>query len=587
MFILSFFSLLGGLAFFLFGMQVMSRSLERVAGGRLESILKKMTSNPLKALLLGAGITAVIQSSSAMTVMLVGLVNSGIMDISRAVGVIMGSNVGTTITSWLLSLTGIQSDNLFLSLLKPKNFSPVLAFVGILFIMRGSKAKNSAKSADLGTILLGFSILMTGMEFMSSAVEPLADNPSFRQYLTAFSNPLLGVISGAVFTAVIQSSTASVGVLQALALSGSVPYSAAIPIILGQNIGTCITPVLSSIGAGKSAKQVAVLHISFNIIGSALFLALFYGLNAVFHFTFLNFPITPFAIAGFHTVFNISTTLLLLPFSGLLVRLASVLIKPDKNSKETEVTLLDNRLLVAPPLAVDQCRLRTREMAKLSKDAFFMATELLNEYDEKKESEILKKEAELDKLEDALGAFMLQLSAMPLTEEDSGDISILLHTIVDFERIGDRSINIMETARKLHKKQLHFTPRATSELQTMIRAAGDIISLTVQCFNQKDAKLSERVEPLEEVIDMLSSEIKNRHIERLRRGECNAELGIPLNDLLTNLERIGDHCSNIAVCLIQIPSSEYSAHDYLEKIKKGENPNFVSLLNEYSEKYRL
>lgn len=619
-------TLLGGLAFFLFGMQVLSHSLEKVAGGRLESVLKKMTANPLMALLFGAGITAMIQSSSAMTVMLVGLVNSGIMNIGQAVGVIMGSNVGTTVTSWLLSLTGIKSSNLFLSLLKPKNFSPVLAFIGILLIM----SRKSAKRTDVGSIFIGFAILMSGMEIMSSSVEPIAEHEGFQKALTAFGNPLLGVLVGAVFTAVIQSSSASVGILQALAVTGTVPYSAAIPIILGQNIGTCITPALSAIGAGKNAKQVAVIHISFNLIGTASFMLVFYGINLVLPFAFLHYSITPFAIAGFHTVFNLTTTVLLLPFSRQLVKLASFVMgfdgkqrknsakrtakKADEASPNADKTLanagevlsdndeapadadagsdsakilLDSRLLISPHVAVDQCRRRTREMAMLAKETFFLAADMLTGYDKKSAEKIMKNELELDRIEDALGAFMLQLNSADLTETESNDISILLHTIVDFERIGDRSVNILETAEKIHDKQLKFTDAADRELAVMIKATGDLLELTLRCFTQKDSVLSKKVEPLEEIIDMLSSEIKSRHIKRLRNGECSAELGIPLNDLLTNLERIGDHCSNIAVCLIQIPSSEYSAHDYLEKIRKGENPDFIQTLNEYSKIYHL
>lgn len=675
-------ALLGGLAFFLFGMQVMSHSLEKVAGGRLESVLKKMTANPFKALLFGAGITAMIQSSSAMTVMLVGLVNSGIMNITQAVGVIMGSNVGTTITSWLLSLTGIKSGNLFLSLLKPKNFSPVLAFIGIILIM----SKKSVKRADIGSVFIGFSVLMTGMEIMSSAVEPIAEYEGFQKTLTAFSNPFFGVLAGAIFTAVIQSSSASVGILQALAITGTVPYSVAIPIILGQNIGTCITPVLSAIGTEKNAKQVAVIHVSFNLIGTMIFLLFFYGIQLIFPFEFLQNPITPFAIAGFHTIFNIITTALLLPFSNRLVRLASFVIRSDagqrkrapmqaeplqidgiqnsspqnnnsqngtiqngnlqsrspqnnntqngsmqSRSMQTDGTrvdgmqnrrmqikkmqndgkennnqrpgfadtasspadtagrgvLLDSRLLISPHVAVIQCRLRTREMAVLAKESFFIAVGLLNDYNEDSARKIMENERKLDRLEDALGAFMLKLNAEALTETESNDISILLHTIIDFERIGDRSVNIMETAKKIHEKQLKFTDAANRELSVMTKAAKDLLDLTLRCFTEKDSLLSKKVEPLEEIIDMLSSEIKRRHINRLRNGECSAELGIPLNDLLTNLERIGDHCSNIAVCLIQIPSSKYSAHDYLEKIKKGENPEFIQNLNEYGEIYRL
>ncbi len=549
--------LLGGLAFFLFGMRILSGSLEKVAGGRLESVLKKMTASPLKALLSGAGITALIQSSSAMTVMLVGLVNSGIMGINQAVGVIMGSNVGTTVTSWLLSLTGIKSDSFFLSLLKPENFSPVLAFIGILLIM----SKKSRKRADFGSVLLGFSVLMTGMEAMSSSVEPLAAHKTFQSALTAFSNPLLGILAGAVFTAVIQSSTASIGILQALAVTGSISYAAAIPIILGQNIGTCVTPVLSSIGAGKGAKQVAVLHISFNIIGTALFMLIFYGFSLFSPFGFLSDAITPFAIAGFHTVFNIAATLLLLPFSGLLVRLASLIVRKDGRAEQTEYPLLDSRLLVFPHLAVEQCKRRAREMAELAKSSFIAAADMLSPAEAYPKipteeaisaalAKIERNERKLDRLEDELGAFIYRLNSLALTKGESDSVTVTLRSIVDFERIGDRAESIFKTLLKMYEKKLYFPEEILTEINTVTGAVRELLELTVKYFRENSPFLSEKTKSMCREISVLSDGLKKSCIARLKSGNCPAELGIPLNDLLENLESIVGHCSSTAESLL-------------------------------------
>lgn len=549
--------LLGGLAFFLFGMRILSGSLEKVAGGRLESVLKKMTASPLKALLSGAGITALIQSSSAMTVMLVGLVNSGIMGINQAVGVIMGSNVGTTVTSWLLSLTGIKSDSFFLSLLKPENFSPVLAFIGILLIM----SKKSRKRADFGSVLLGFSVLMTGMEAMSSSVESLAGHKTFQSALTAFSNPLLGILAGAVFTAVIQSSTASIGILQALAVTGSISYAAAIPIILGQNIGTCVTPVLSSIGAGKGAKQVAVLHISFNIIGTALFMLIFYGVSLFSPFGFLSDAITPFAIAGFHTVFNIAATLLLLPFSGLLVRLASLIVRKDGRAEQTEYPLLDSRLLVFPHLAVEQCKRRAREMAELAKSSFIAAADMLSPAEAYPKipteeaisaalAKIERNERKLDRLEDELGAFIYRLNSLALTKGESDSVTVTLRSIVDFERIGDRAESIFKTLLKMYEKKLYFPEEILTEINKVIGAVRELLELTVKYFRENSPFLSEKTKSMCREINVLSDELKKSCIARLKSGNCPAELGIPLNDLLENLDSIVGHCSSTAESLL-------------------------------------
>ena len=571
----------GGLAFFLFGMHVMSRSLEKIAGGKLESTLKKMTSNPFKSLALGAGITIAVQSSSAMTVMLVGLVNSGIMQLEQTVGVIMGSNIGTTLTAWLLSTAGIKSDNILISMLKPENFAPIVALVGIVMIMMSKKKKRQ----DIGTIMVGFAVLMYGMELMKDAVSPLAESEWFTKLLTAFENPLLSVLFGAVFTGVIQSSAASVGILQALSLTGTISYRMAIPIIMGQNIGTCVTALLSSIGVNKNAKRVTVVHMSFNIIGTVICLAVFYGFDAMIHFSFVDKPIGAVEIAAVHSIFNIVTTLILLPFTDQLVKMANRII-PDSKGKEKSV-LLDKRLISTPPLAVSQCRERTVEMALTAKEALQEAMTAMFDINDKAVQSIEDKEQMLDDMEDKLSTFLLELSSVSLTDHDSRIVTELFHCISDFERISDHAINMIETGREMKESGQEFSENAKNDFTTLFAALTEISEITVKAFSAEDPVMAFNVEPLEEVIDDLTKTIKDKHIERLRKGECSPEIGVYLSDLLINCERVSDHCSNIAVSIIQISKSSMNSHDYLSGLKAERSPQFVESYLAYGQKYRL
>ena len=577
--IFSVFTLCGGLAFFLYGMNTMSKSLEKMAGGKLERLLKRMTSNPVKSLLLGAGITIAIQSSSAMTVMLVGLVNSGVMELGQTIGVIMGSNIGTTLTAWILSLTGIQSESIFVNMLKPENFSPLVALAGIILIM-GSKRQ---KRRDVGRIMVGFSILMYGMELMSDAVSPLADMPEFSSLLTAFQNPLLGVLVGAVFTGIIQSSAASVGILQALALTGSITYGMAIPIIMGQNIGTCVTALLSSIGVNRNAKRVAVIHISFNVIGTVVCLVLFYGGNLIFDFSFMDWTVGAVGIAFCHTVFNLFTTFMLLPFCRQLETLTRRLIRTENPAKE--FAFLDPLLIRTPSVAISECVSMACRMGETARDNVLLAMEQLSGFSEEREAQILENEDKLDTYEDRLGSYLVDVSQHGVSMVDIRTVSRLLHAIGDFERIGDHAINIQDSARELHEKELRFSPTAEKELQVLGTALEDILFQAVSSFNQDDPAAAKAVEPLEETIDQLTEEIRMRHIQRLQTGECTIQLGFVLNDLLTNLERVSDHCSNIAVCVIEERDSSVDHHAYLHRLKVDDN--FAEELREDLSKYRL
>ena len=574
-------TLCGGLAFFLFGMHVMSQSLEKIAGGKLESTLKKMTSNPFKSLALGAGITIAVQSSSAMTVMLVGLVNSGIMQLEQTVGVIMGSNVGTTLTAWLLSTAGIKSDNILISMLKPENFAPIVALIGIIMIMMSKKKKRQ----DIGTIMVGFAVLMYGMELMKNAVSPLAEMEGFSKLLVAFKNPLLSVLFGAVFTGIIQSSAASVGILQALSLTGTISYRMAIPIIMGQNIGTCVTALLSSIGVNKNAKRVTVVHMSFNIIGTVVCLAAFYGLDALIHFSFVDKSIGAVEIAAVHSIFNIVTTLILLPFSSQLVKLAKKLIHDSKEAEES--VLLDKRLIATPPLAVSQCREKTVEMAQGAKEALHEALRAIFDYSDKAVVKVEEKEQLLDEMEDQLSTFLLELSAVSLTDEDSRTVTELLHTISDFERISDHAINMIEIAQEMERNSRSFSDSAKADFSTLFAALTEISGITVKAFTDNDTDIAVNVEPLEEVIDDLTQTIRDKHISRLRKGECSPELGVYLSDLLINCERVSDHCSNIAVSIIQIAKSNMNSHVYLNELKAQRSEQFLESYNAYGQKYRL
>ena len=583
-------SLIGGLAVFLYGMDLLGEGLTGASGGKLEKILEKLTSNPLKAVLLGAGVTAVIQSSSATTVMVVGFVNSGIMKLSQAVGVIMGANIGTTITSWILSLTGIESSNIFISLLKPTSFSPVLAAVGIIFLM--FLKKDSLKNP--GKIMIGFALLMYGMDAMSSSVAPLAEVPQFASILTAFSNPVLGMLAGMLFTAIIQSSSASVGILQALCSTGILSYATALPIIMGQNIGTCVTALLSSIGATKNGKRAAIIHLYFNVIGTVTFMIVFYALNAVIHFSFLNLTAQEFGIAVIHTTFNIVTTAYLLPLRKVLEKLAYATIKLDDDEKRimdnrsgNEFALLDDRFLEAPSLAVEHCKRVINKMADISRESLFISMSLIGGYDEEQALRVGELETRADKYEDALGTYIMKISTKNLKKEDSEMLNVMLHCIGDFERISDYACNICDSARELQQKNMQFSPKAETELDILSSAVREAVDISFDAFKSNNKNEADKVEPLEELIDTLAVELKARHIRRLREGKCTIELGFAHSDILNNLERVADHCSNIAVDVIQSDQLEFDAHEYLDGIKNKDNQQFARDYKAYKEKYRL
>lgn len=581
-------AMISGIAFLLFGMHVMNEGLTKASGGKLEQILEKLTSNKLYAVLLGAGVTAIIQSSAATTVMVVGFVNSGIMKLTQAIGVIMGANVGTTITAWILSMTGIQGDNFWIQMLKPESFSPILALAGIILLMFSKKEKHH----NVGNILLGFSVLMFGMSTMSQAVAPLADIPEFRNVLAQFNNPFLGVIAGTLLTAVIQSSSASVGILQALCVTGMVDYRMAIPIIMGQNIGTCITALLSSVGANKNAKRAALIHLYFNILGATVFLIVFYTANAFLQFSFMDMAANAFGIALIHSVYNIFATVVLLPFSNVLVKLSYLTIREtdaEAGSREgtADFQVLDVRFLDTPAIATAQCKYVAVKMAELCRNALFQSMDLLKVFDEEKAAEVSDMENMVDQYEDELGNYLVKLSSKNLTEKDSHTISMLLHCIGDFERISDHAVNICESAREMHVKEQKFSKKAEEEITIFSGLIREIVDTSVQVFETEDPELACEIEPMEEVVDGLNDEIKKRHIKRLRKGKCTIELGFALSDITTNFERVADHCSNIAISLIQIPDDAYSSHEYVENLEKGEDSQYHEALVRYTEKYML
>ena len=581
------FTMFGGLALFLYGMNLMGEGLAKVSGGKLEQILERMTNSTGKAVLLGAAVTAVIQSSSATTVMVVGFVNSGIMRLSQAVGVIMGANIGTTVTSWVLSLAGIDSSNFFVQFLKPSSFSPVLAVIGMILIM----FSKSDKKRDVGSILIGFAILMFGMDTMSSAVKPLAEVKAFTNILTMFSNPVLGMLAGLVLTAVIQSSSASVGILQALCGTG-LGYATALPVIMGQNIGTCVTALISGIGANKNAKRAALIHLYFNLIGTILFMSLFYLLDTFVGFPFMNDNATKLGIAVIHTIFNVFATLFLLPFAKGLEKLACLTVRdesgnPAEEQKKQEFMLLDNRFLDKPAFAVERCKQVSFQMAALSEKAIMQAVALLDNYNDDVRREIIEIENKVDRYEDELGTYMVKLAGKNMSENDSRAISMLLHCIGDFERISDHALNISETAQEMHDKKIRFSEKAKAEIRVYTKAMIDIMELTTKVFYNGDIQLATAVEPLEEVIDGLNVELKKRHVKRLRNGECTIELGFILSDIISNYERVADHCSNIAVCLIQIHDDGFDTHEYLEQIRSEENREFMEMYRKYKKNYEL
>ncbi len=575
------FSLMGGLALFLFGMNVMGQSLEKRAGSSLKKILQRLTSSPVKGVILGTVVTAIIQSSSATTVMVVGFVNSGIMSLRQAAGVIMGANIGTTMTSWILSLSGLQGDGILVNIFKPTTFSPILAFAGIMMLMLSKNEKRK----DTGSILLGFAVLMFGMQTMSAAVAPLSDSPGFVSILTYFENPILGVLAGTVLTAVIQSSSASIGILQAMSATGQITFGAAIPILMGQNIGTCITAIISSAGTNKNAKRAAAIHLYFNVIGTVLFLCLFYALNAIFKFTFLNGQVTAVGIAIVHSAFNILGTAVMLPFIGKLEQLAIATIKDDATGDK--IVVLDERILSTPSIAIAQSQAVATELAGIAQVGMVTAIDIVCDYDEKRAQVIAKCEQSADEYEDMLGSYLVKLSSRDMTLDDSRQVSKILHTISDFERISDHGMNVMASARELFDKGMTFSDVAMGELKLIGDAVREILNITVRAYNEDNAALAGSVEPLEQVIDYLCAEMKGNHIARLRNGQCTIEQGFVFNDLLSNYSRVSDHCSNIAVTIIEIRRDSLDSHEYLKGVKAGDNAEFKRLFDSYMEKYAL
>ena len=581
-------ALFGGLALFLFGMNVMGDGLTRAAGGKMERILEKLTSTPIKGVLRGAAVTAVIQSSSATTVMVVGFVNSGIMKLRQAVGIIMGANIGTTVTSWILSLSGIQGDSIWIQMLKPSSFSPILAVIGIAFLMF---SKNEKKH-DIGMIFLGFTILMYGMDAMSGAVAPLADVPEFANVLLMFSNPVLGMIVGTLFTAIIQSSSASVGILQALCMTGAVTYGTALPIIMGQNIGTCVTALLSSIGAKKNAKRAAFVHLYFNLIGTILFMIVFYSINAFVNFGVLQDMAAPAGIAVIHSIFNILTTIVLLPFGKGLEKLATLTIREKEEPVEEIAELvplkhLDARFLEQPAFAVTQSMDVMNQMAGYSAEALYDSLELMKDYSDEKWQRVEALEDIVDKYEDELGTYLAKVSGKELAEEDSKRVSNGLHCIGDLERISDHALAIAEIYAKMHKEEMVFSDKAMAELNLYSNAVYEIMSMTCKALNEDDMKIAKRIEPLEEVINGLNATIKKQHIKRLQKGKCTIELGIALENLLNNYERVADHCSNVAASLLQVKTDSFDMHEYLNRVKQESNVEFQAMYSMYKEKYSL
>jgi phosphate:Na+ symporter len=580
--------LVGGLAMFLYGMNVMSGGLTKMAGGKLESVLAKVTKHAVIAYLFGVGVTALVQSSSASTVMVVGLVNSGIMTLKQAVSVILGANLGTTFTAWLLSLNAISSDNFIINLLKPASFTPFLALIGIALYMFGK----TEKKKNVGTILLGFSVLMFGMSSMSSAVSPLKDVDSFKAILTTFSNPIIGFLVGILFTMIIQSSAGTIGVLQALSLSVKVKYSMAIPVVIGAEVGTCITAIISSLGANKNGKRTALMHLYFNVIKASLFMIIFYALNAIVHFDFMDDKIGMVGIAGIHTLVNLVATPLMLPFAQLLVNLALKTIPIDeKEKKEQEeqqgIRTLDPRFLSNPPFALEQARLAAITMANMSQDALNKAIDLITDYNQEVADEVEHLERKIDSYEDQLGTYLMKINSHHLGESDSHTLSLLLHCITDYERISDHALNISEKAKGMSAEKRSFSPKAQTEMDIFASAVKEIMDLAIRAFAEQDVNLAKSIEPLEETIDGINMEVKRRHVRRLRKGKCTIEQGFDLSDIGTDFERIADHCSNIAVGIIEVDEDLYDAHEYLETLKREKSDGFEQAVDFYERKYML
>ena len=580
-------SMIGGLALFLYGMSVMGNGLEKMSGGKLERILESLTSSPFKAVLLGAGVTAVIQSSSATTVMVVGFVNSGIMKFSQAIGIIMGANIGTTITAWMLSLTTIDAGGSFLlKMMKPSSFAPILALVGIILYM---SAKTDKKKI-VGEIMLGFAILMSGMDTMSAAVAPLKDVPEFTNILMMFDNPIMGILVGAVLTGIIQSSSASVGILQALSVTGAFTYGSVIPIILGQNIGTCVTAIISSFGANRDGKRTAIVHLSFNIIGSAIFLTVFYLGNAIFQFPFVNEVVDAANIATIHTIFNVFATVVLFPFIKSLEKLAYVLIpvsEEEKAMQEDAFAILDPRFISSPAFAIEQCKSLANKMAEITKDSFLQAMLMVKEPTEEGMKEVIKKENMVDLYDDKLAAYLTKVNGEDLSYEDSLRTTSLLHCLTDLERISDHAANVVECVEQMKKTDAEFSKKATEEMQVYTEAVGDILDRTITAFINGDVALAKTVEPLESVIDELTKTIKKHHMKRMNKGKCTIELGLILSDLTMNYERVADHCSNIAVYTMQLQDTELEEHSYTEQMDAIDSAEFAKLVTAFKLKYQI
>ncbi len=573
-------TLLGGLALFLYGMNLMGDALEKCAGSRMKSILTRLTSNPWKSFLLGLAVTAVVQSSSSTTVMVVGFVNSGLMKLEQTVGIIMGANVGAAVTTWLLALTGLSGDAWYITLFKPSTFVPVLALAGAILKLFFKRQRRR----DSGLILLGFAILMFGMETMSSSVAPLKDMPGFANIFLLFSNPILGVLAGTLITALVQSSAASVGILQSLSMTGAITYGSAIPIIMGQNIGTCVTALISSIGTSKDARRAAMIHLYFNVIGMLVWLTVFYIVEKALQPAFVNMAATPVGIAVAHTVFKLLSTALLMPFGKQLEKLAVKSV--PEGPEDPDATLLDERLFVRPVVAIEQAEQVARNMAAASCDALKGAIQVLREYDPKLADAVRAQENRVDWLEDHLGTYLVKLSGMNLSETGNREVTEMLHLIGDFERISDHALNIVESAEELREKGQSFTEKARRELDVMIAAVSEIIDLAIQAFSEADLSAAAKVEPLEQTIDALKAMIKSRHVDRLTRGECTIEMGFVLSDLLTNFERVSDHCSNIAGCVLETAHGSFDMHEYLNNVKSGSD-EFKQRLDSYIQKYEL
>lgn len=589
---MDFFSILtmvGGLALFLYGMRVLGDGLSKVSGGKLEHILEKLTNNTVKAVLVGAGVTAVIQSSSATTVMVVGFVNSGIMKLQQAVGIIIGANVGTTVTAWILSLSGIESGGFLLQMLKPSSFSPIMAIVGVCILSFSKKEKRR----DAASILVGFAVLMIGMDIMGNAMKPLAEIPEFGQILTMFSNPFLGMLAGLCLTALMQSSSASVGILQVLSKTGSVSCATAVPVIMGANIGACISALLSGIGASRDARRASLIHLYYNILKTSLFMIVFYTIDYFVDFAFMDKPISALGVAVVHSMFNVAMCLILLPFSRLLVKLVYLTVPENQTSGtvltegERERKSLDARFLDMPGFALDQCRHVTGVMAKMAQHSIQTAIDLLFSYDEERAREVAELENEVDKFEDELGTYLVKIGSKDLSGKENRMLSVLLHCIGDFERISDHALNLKEAADEIHEKGLEFSEKAVGELQVFSRAVNDILELSINAFGRDDAEMARMVEPLEEVIDQLNIDVKKRHVKRLRKGKCTIEMGFILSDIITDFERVADHCSNIAVSLLQKGDDDFEAHEYLDTLKTGDNMDFQGRVMAFRNKYPL